>query len=57
MEKLSRDIIRGEAERIKGKARSAYGKITGSLTQRAKGRYEQTKGTIRKKIGKAKYRI
>jgi uncharacterized protein YjbJ (UPF0337 family) len=54
---MSKDIMKGEKDRIKGKLRSAYGKAIGSPRQRMKGKYEQSKGTVRKKIGKAKYRI
>jgi uncharacterized protein YjbJ (UPF0337 family) len=54
---MSKDIIEGEAEKSKGRARSAYGKIVGSPKQRAKGKLEQSKGELKKKIGKAKYRV
>jgi uncharacterized protein YjbJ (UPF0337 family) len=54
---LSHDIAEGEYERLKGKARSEYGKLTGSPKQRIKGKAEQIKGSAKKKIGKAKYRI
>jgi uncharacterized protein YjbJ (UPF0337 family) len=56
-DQMSKDIMKGEKDRIKGKLRSAYGKAIGSPRQRMKGKYEQSKGTVRKKIGKAKYRI
>ena len=56
-EKMSKDIIEGEAERIKGKARTTAGKIIGSPKQRLKGDIEQAKGSAKKKVGKIKYRI
>jgi uncharacterized protein YjbJ (UPF0337 family) len=54
---LSKDIIKGEEEEIKGKLRSGAGRITGSPKQRIKGKAEQVKGSARKKLGKLKYRI
>jgi len=52
---LSKDIIEGEKDKIKGKLRETEGRITGSPTDVVEGELEQDKGDVKKKIGKLKY--
>ena len=54
---MSKDIAQGEKEKIKGKLKVMKGRMIGSPTQIAQGKLEQKKGNIKKKIGKAKYRL
>jgi uncharacterized protein YjbJ (UPF0337 family) len=54
---MSKDILEGEMQQVKGKIRSAYGRAVGSPKQRLKGKTEQLKGRAKKGIGKAKYRL
>jgi uncharacterized protein YjbJ (UPF0337 family) len=54
---MSKDIIQGEKLRIKGKLKVMKGRIIGSPIQVAQGKLMQKKGNIKKKIGKAKYRL
>ena len=44
----------GALEKAKGKAKEATGAITGDKEKKAEGRTEQTKGTAKDKLGKAK---
>ena len=47
---------RGEAalDKAKGKAKEATGAVTGDEEKKAEGRSDQTKGTAKDKLGKAK---
>lgn len=43
--------IDGKAEQVKGRARVAIGKATGSKSTQLKGKAQQAKGKIKEKLG------
>jgi uncharacterized protein YjbJ (UPF0337 family) len=44
----------GVLDKAKGRAKEAIGAVTGDKKKKAEGRSEQTKGTVKDKLGKAK---
>jgi uncharacterized protein YjbJ (UPF0337 family) len=50
----SRDKGEGALGKAKGKAKEATGVVTGDKEKKAEGRLDQTEGTARDKLGKAK---
>ena len=50
----SRDKVEGALGKAKGKAKEATGVVTGDKEKKAEGRLDQTEGTARDKLGKAK---
>ena len=50
----SQDKGEGALDKAKGKAKEASGAIIGDEERKAEGRSEQTKGTAKDKLGKAK---
>ena len=44
----------GALSKAKGKAKEATGAVTGDKEKKAEGRSDQTKGTVKDKVGKAK---
>jgi len=51
---MNKQAIKGETDKIKGKVRVAKGKLTGNRLEVMKGRGQQARGSIRKKIGRIK---
>jgi uncharacterized protein YjbJ (UPF0337 family) len=54
---VDKDRTEGKGKQIKGKVREGVGKATGNDEQIAKGKTEQTEGTIQNKFGKVKDEI
>jgi uncharacterized protein YjbJ (UPF0337 family) len=54
---MANDITKGKSKQIKGKAREAFGKLTGKKTQQIKGKAEQAAGEVQEHYGKAKRSI
>jgi len=54
---MASDITKGKSKQIKGKAREAFGKLTGKKTQQFKGKVEQAAGEVQEHYGKAKRSI
>ena len=50
----TQDKGEGALSKVKGKAKEATGALTGDEHKKAEGRSEQTKGTAKDKLGKAK---
>ena len=50
----AQDKGQGALEKAKGKAKEATGAVTGDKEKKAEGRTEQTKGTAKDKLSKAK---
>ena len=50
-------VTRGKRKQIKGKAREAFGKLTGKKTQQIKGKTEQAAGKVQEQYGRAKRSI
>jgi uncharacterized protein YjbJ (UPF0337 family) len=50
----SQDKDEGAVDTAKGRAKEATGAVTGDKEKKAEGRSEQTKGTAKDKLGKAK---
>jgi uncharacterized protein YjbJ (UPF0337 family) len=50
----SQDKSEGALSKAKGKAKEAAGAVTGDKEKKAEGRSDQTKGTAKDKLGKAK---
>ena len=44
----------GALDKAEGKAKEATGAVTGDKEKKAEGRSDQTKGTVKDKVGKAK---
>ena len=51
---MADDIKKGKLNQIKGKAKEADGKLTGSKTQEIKGKAQNTAGKIQEHYGKTK---
>jgi uncharacterized protein YjbJ (UPF0337 family) len=54
---MASDITKGKSKQVKGKAREAFGKLTGKKTQQIKGKAEQAAGKVQERYGKAKRSI
>jgi uncharacterized protein YjbJ (UPF0337 family) len=50
----SQDKGEGTLDKAKGRAKEAIGAVTGDKKKKSEGRSEQTKGTVKDKLGKAK---
>jgi uncharacterized protein YjbJ (UPF0337 family) len=48
------DEIKGKAENLKGRAKQAFGSVTGDKGKEAEGLGERVKGAVREKFGEAK---
>ncbi len=51
---MTEDKAQGTADEMKGKAREAFGDLTGNEDQEAKGQAEQTQGKGEKVVGDVK---
>ena len=54
---MADNITKGKSKQFKGKAREAFGKLTGKKTQEIKGKAEQAAGKVQEQYGKAKRSI
>jgi len=50
----NRDEVKGKVDNLKGRAKQAYGAVTGDKRKEAEGAAERIKGAVQEKIGKAK---
>lgn len=48
------DKAGGAADKLKGRAKEAFGSATGNKSKKAEGRSDQDKGTLKKKKGQFK---
>ncbi len=46
-----KDSAEGKADNLKGKAKDAWGGLTGDTSKQAEGKFDQLKGTVKDKIG------
>jgi uncharacterized protein YjbJ (UPF0337 family) len=49
---MSKNVLRGKVEKLKGRAKEMAGGLTGNKEQQAEGRAERAHGALREKIGK-----
>ena len=54
---MSKQVEKRNRERFRGKLRVAKGRITGNRNEVWKGKLQQKRGTVRKKIGHLKKRL
>ena len=57
MASMAGSITKGKSKQLKGKAREAFGKLTGKKTQQIKGKTEQAAGKVQEQYGKAERSI
>lgn len=53
---MNKDEVKGGAEKVGGKIKEQFGKVTGNPVTEQKGRNEQVKGELRQEVGKIKGR-
>ena len=51
---MNSDQVKGAAEKMGGKVKEQFGKVTGNPETQAKGKFDQTKGQARENVGDAK---
>jgi uncharacterized protein YjbJ (UPF0337 family) len=51
---MNKEEVRGGAEKLGGKIKEQFGKVTGNPVTEQKGREEQVKGQLRETAGKVK---
>jgi uncharacterized protein YjbJ (UPF0337 family) len=51
---MNKDEVKGGAEKVGGKIKEQFGKVTGNPVTEQKGRNEQVKGEVRKEVGEMK---
>jgi uncharacterized protein YjbJ (UPF0337 family) len=51
---MNKDEVKGGAEKVGGKIKEQFGKVTGNPVTEQKGRNEQVKGELRQEVGKVK---
>ena len=51
---MNKDEVKGGAEKVGGKIKEQFGKVTGNPATEQKGREEQAQGQLRESVGKIK---
>ena len=51
---MNKDEVKGGAEKVGGKIKEQFGKVTGNPVTEQEGRNEQVKGEVRQEVGKMK---
>ena len=54
---MDKDEVKGGAEKVGGKIKEQFGKVTGNPVTEQEGRNEQVKGKVRQEVGKMKDEI
>jgi uncharacterized protein YjbJ (UPF0337 family) len=51
---MNKEEVKGATEKVGGKVKEEWGKVTGNPTTEQKGRKEQAEGELREDLGKSK---
>jgi uncharacterized protein YjbJ (UPF0337 family) len=51
---MDREEVKGGAEKLGGKVKEQFGKVTGRPATEQKGRHEQAEGQVRENVGKTR---
>jgi uncharacterized protein YjbJ (UPF0337 family) len=51
---MNKDEVKGKGENLKGRAKEAYGALTGDKRKQADGLFDRVRGALREKVGKTK---
>ena len=51
---MNKDEVAGKGENLKGRAKEAYGSLTGDKRKQAEGLFDRIRGAVREKLGKGK---
>jgi uncharacterized protein YjbJ (UPF0337 family) len=51
---MNKDELKGKAENLKGRAKEAFGALTGDKRKEGEGLFDRVRGAVRERFGKAK---
>ena len=54
---MNKDELKGKAENLKGRAKEAFGALTGDKQKQGEGFLDRVRGAVREKFGKAKHEV
>jgi len=54
---MNKDEMKGKAENLKGRAKEAFGSVTGDKGKQAEGTAERAKGAVHEKAGEVKGKV
>jgi uncharacterized protein YjbJ (UPF0337 family) len=54
---MNKDEVAGKGENLKGRAKEAYGSLTGDKRKQAEGLFDRIRGAVREKLGKGKREV
>jgi uncharacterized protein YjbJ (UPF0337 family) len=54
---MNKDELKGKAEHLKGRAKEAFGILTGDKRKEGEGLFDRVRGAVREKFGKAKRQV
>jgi uncharacterized protein YjbJ (UPF0337 family) len=54
---MNKDELKGKAENLKGRAKQAYGAVTGDKGKEAEGLVDRVSGAVREKVGKTEREV
>jgi uncharacterized protein YjbJ (UPF0337 family) len=54
---MNKDELKGKGENLKGRAKQAFGSLTGDKSKEAEGLFERVRGAVRDKLGKGKREV
>jgi uncharacterized protein YjbJ (UPF0337 family) len=54
---MNKDELKGKAENLKGRAKQAFGSLTGDKHKEGEGLFDRVRGAVREKFGKAKREV
>ncbi len=54
---MNKDELKGKAENLKGRAKQAFGSLTGDKQKEGEGLFDRVRGAVRERFGKAKREV